>query len=73
MDDLTSANPEGSFEDSYTKTGAQSDGPASIQLAQITNVNPEEYTVDVMTTYTHKALVDLPFASPLCHRDHRGG
>jgi len=61
------------FEDTFAKTPDQSDGPASIQLAQITSVNVKEYTVDVMTTYTHKPLVDIPFSSPLCHRDHRGG
>ncbi len=64
---------EGKFDDAYARTPAQADGPAKIHLAQITSVNVREYTVDVITLYTHKPLVYLPVSSPLCHRDHRGG
>ena len=59
--------------DPYGKTASAADGPASLQLAKVVRVDPVHFTVDLETIYTHKSLVDVPFASPYAHRDHAGG
>jgi hypothetical protein len=56
-----------------TSTPSQADGPAKIELAKVTSVNAREYSVDLMTIYTHKPLVDVPFATPYASSEHAGG
>ncbi|MAP23578.1 MAG: hypothetical protein CL582_21835 [Alteromonadaceae bacterium] len=59
--------------DGYGKPAQAALGPASITLAKVTNVNVQEWTVDLETVFSLQPLSDVPFATPYCHRDHGGG
>ena len=64
---------DGEFQDGMGQTAAFADRPAKVHLALVQSVNVQEFTCDLMTIYTHKALVDVPFAAGYCHQDHVGG
>ncbi len=59
--------------DPYGKSPGECDGPARVHLARVTHVNIALYTLDLVTLYTHKPMVDVPFATPYCHPNHAGG
>jgi len=51
----------------------QTDGFAKVELAKVTGVNFREYTVDVITNFTNRPLVDIPWQVPYTHGNHGGG
>ncbi len=59
--------------DALGRGSAAADGPAKVHLAIVQSVDVQSYTCDVMTLFTHKALVDVPFMSAYCHQEHNGG
>lgn len=59
--------------DGLAQTSTQADKPARISIAKVVAVDTENYTVDIMTLYTHKPVTCVPFASPYCNKNHAGG
>tara|TARA_Y100000310_G_scaffold334995_1_gene415979 strand:- start:3962 stop:5335 length:1374 start_codon:yes stop_codon:yes gene_type:complete len=59
--------------DAYGISAEAARGPANITTAKITNVNIQQWTVDVITDSTLQPIAEIPFATPYCHRDHAGG
>lgn len=58
---------------SMTLTPEQASAPARIELATVVAVNALQYTVDLLTEFTHRQLVDVPVASMYAHKAHAGG
>jgi hypothetical protein len=54
-----------------TLTPEQASGP--LMLCRVTNVNYEQYTVDVVTEFSHKDIQDVPIGALFSNDNHGGG